>query len=92
MKLYLKNFKDSFDSLSRDAYSVILNFYKFKSVKEQSRNEEGSILVGSSPKPKTFEDESTLFHSIDEKLTEAHVEIYAPVIYKSPNERRYTFK
>ncbi len=83
-----EEFKDSFDSLSRDAYSVILNFYRFKSVKEQSRNDEGSILVRSLPKPKMFEEESTLFRSIDEKLTEAHVEIYAPVIYKSPNERR----
>jgi hypothetical protein len=83
-----EEFKDPFDSLSRDAYSVILNFYRFKSVKEQSRNDEGSILVRSLPKPKMFEEESTLFRSIDEKLTEAHVEIYAPVIYKSPNERR----
>ncbi len=81
-------FKDSPYSGDLDSCSVILNSYKFKSVKEQSRNGEGPILVGSAPKPKTFEDESTLFHSIDEKLTEAHVEIYAPVIYESPHKRR----
>jgi HD superfamily phosphohydrolase len=83
-----KNFKEPLDSGNMITDSVILHLYKFKSVREQSRDKEGPILVGRAAKPKTFEEESTLFHSIDETLTEAHVEIYAPVIYESASKRR----
>lgn len=71
-----------------DSNFVILHSYKFKSVKEQSRDNEGPILVERSPTPKTFEEESALFHSIDASLSEAHVEVYAPIIYDSPAQRR----
>jgi HD superfamily phosphohydrolase len=66
---------------------VILHAYTLKSVKEESRNDEASILVNRKP-PVPFEDASTLFLSIDEKLSEAFVEVYAPVGYQTPAERR----
>ena len=66
---------------------VILHAYTVKSVKEESRNDEASILVNQSP-PVLFEDASPLFQSIDEKLNEAFVEIYAAVEYQTPAERR----
>lgn len=66
---------------------VILHAYTLKSVKEESRNDEASILVNRTP-PVPFEDASTLFQSIDEKLGEAFVEIYAPIEYQTPAERR----
>jgi hypothetical protein len=40
------------------------------------------------PKPVFFEEESTLFKSIDEKLSETLVEVYAPVSYSTPTDRR----
>ncbi len=66
---------------------VILHAYTLKSVKEESRNDEASILVNRTP-PVPFEDASTLFQSIDEKLSEAFVEVYAPVNYQTAAERR----
>lgn len=81
------DFKKHFDG-GEDSFSVILHSYKLKSVKEQSRNNEGPILVDQIPKPKMFEEESSLFRSIDEKLSEAYVEVYAPVTYDSPAQKR----
>lgn len=66
---------------------VILHAYTLKSVKEESRNDEASILVNSAT-PLPFEQASTLFESIDEKLSEAFVEVYAAVEYQTPAERR----
>lgn len=66
---------------------VIVHSYTFKSVKEQSRNDESSILING-PKPVFFEEASTLFQSIDEKLSETLVEVYAPVQYATPTDRR----
>ena len=69
------------------SWFVIVHSYTFKSVKEQSRNDESSILINR-PTPVFFEDASTLFQSIDEKLSETLVEVYAPVHYSTPTERR----
>lgn len=66
---------------------VIVHSYTFKSVKEESRNNEGSVLINK-PTPLFFEDASTLFQSIDEKLSETFVEVYAPVSYATPADRR----
>lgn len=66
---------------------VIVHSYTFKSVKEQSRNDESSILING-PQPVFFEEASTLFQSIDEKLSETLVEVYAPVHYATPTDRR----
>lgn len=85
--LIVNDFKNHLEA-EEDASSVIVHSYKLKSVREQSRNNEGPILVDRIPKPKMFEEESSLFHSIDESLSEAYVEVYAPVTYDSPGQKR----
>ncbi|RJP94110.1 MAG: HD domain-containing protein [Desulfobacteraceae bacterium] len=67
---------------------LIINAYTIKSVREMSRNDEASIHVDRGiGGPSTFEVESTLFNSINEKLNQAFVEIYAPVSYDTPVDR-----
>jgi HD superfamily phosphohydrolase len=69
------------------SHFVIVHGYTLKSVKEEARNDEASILVNETP-PILFESASVLFNSINEKLSEAFVEVYAPVEYHTPAERR----
>jgi len=77
----------AFDSnLPRPERLVIVHDYSLKSVREQSRNDEGSIMIAEvSPVP--FEEASQLFLSIDEKLTTPHLAVYAPVSYDNPTEK-----
>ena len=70
-----------------DPNLVIVNGYTIKSVKLQSRDDASQILVETDMGPKPFEQVSPLFMSINEKLDEAFVEVYAPVAYKNPPER-----
>lgn len=65
---------------------VILHVFDIKSVKEMSRNDESSILVAQR-EPIPFEDESSLFASINEGFREEFVEIYAPVEWDSRADR-----
>ena len=67
---------------------VIANSYTLKSVRAQSRNDEGPILVRKGTALTTFEEESDLFRSINEKLVDPRFAIYAPVDYENPTERR----
>jgi hypothetical protein len=67
---------------------VIVNAYTQKSVRAQSRNDEGPILVRKGSVLTTFEEASTLFQSIDEKMVRPHFALYAPVEYHNPAERR----
>lgn len=72
---------------------LIVHAYKVKSVREMSRNDEASIPVYRRiEKPSTFEEESTLFNSINEKLNQAFVELYAPVTYDTPVDRTKMLK
>jgi HD superfamily phosphohydrolase len=66
---------------------VIIQDYSLKSVREQSRNDEGSIMIAGEP-PMPFEEASQLFRSIDEKLTTPHFAVYAPVSYDNPIEKK----
>ncbi len=67
---------------------LIVNAYSIKSAREMSRNDEASITVDRGFKaPSTFEEESTLFNSINEKLNQAFIEIYAPIMYETTNAR-----
>ena len=67
---------------------VILNKYMFKSVKEQSKDDEGSIIVLTKDNEKSyFEQESTLFHSIDSKQSDEFLEIYAPIEYLGKEDK-----
>lgn len=67
---------------------VIVNAYTQKSVRAQSRNDEGPILVRKGNNVTTFEEASDLFRSIDEKMVRPHFALYAPVEYGNPAERR----
>jgi len=67
---------------------VIAHSYTIKSVKEQSGDDEGSILITRLPQPVPFEEESTFFRSITDKLNETVFQVYAPVYYETAAERR----
>jgi HD superfamily phosphohydrolase len=66
---------------------VIVHAFDIKSVRETSRNEEEGILVNTSPAPKPFIDESTLFASINEGYVDRFVEVYAPVVWETPADK-----
>jgi hypothetical protein len=67
---------------------TILHTYQVKSVRESSRNDEASILVGKSPNPPgKFEEESVLFSSINERFADQFVEVYAPISWRDHAER-----
>ena len=67
---------------------TVLHAYQIKSVRESSRNDEASILVSKKPlPPRPFEEESVLFFSINEKLSDKYVEVYAPVHWADHSER-----
>ncbi len=71
-----------------DPNFVILFAFDIRSVRASSRDDEGSIMVGPPPNPRPFVEESTLFKSIDERYSDASVEVYAPVTWKTPTERK----
>lgn len=67
---------------------VTVNSFTLKSVRVQSRDDEGPILVRKGAEMTTFEEASDLFRSIDEKMVRPQFAIYAPVEYDNPAERR----
>jgi HD superfamily phosphohydrolase len=69
-----------------DSDFVIVNIFNIRNVREMSRNDEAGILVGSDP-PKQFESASTLFASINKKLADWFVEVYAPVEWATPTDK-----
>lgn len=71
-----------------DSDFVILHSYQIKSARESSRNDEASILVSRPGQiPSQLEKESTLFASIDERLADQFVEVYAPVEWADRADR-----
>jgi uncharacterized protein len=78
-----------FDAEVADASTfVIAHSYTIKSVKEHSGDDEGPILITRLPRPVPFEEESTFFRSITDKLNETRFEVYAPVYYETAAEKR----
>lgn len=71
-----------------DPSYVILHSFKIENVRAQSRNSEESIPIQKAGRLVRFEDESTLFQSINESLNETHVECYAPVAYLDEHARQ----
>jgi len=67
---------------------VVVNSFTLKSVREQSRDNEGPILVSEGADKTTFEEASVLFKSIDDKMVRPQFALYAPVEYDNPAERR----
>lgn len=67
---------------------TILHAFQIKSVRESSRNDEKSILVHRvGQEPGEFESESVMFKSIDERLSDKYVEVYAPVEWQDHGDR-----
>ena len=66
---------------------VIAHSYGIKSARESSRNEEEGILVNVRPAPQSFDDESTLFRSINEAYSDNFVVIFAPIEWPDPFEK-----
>lgn len=67
---------------------VIVNSFTFKSVREMSRNSEGPIMIiKKDGRPNSFEQESTFFNAIDEKVTDTIFEIYAPIEYHNTRDK-----
>ena len=68
---------------------VIAHDYSLKSVRTQSRNDEGTIMIseqrGRGPVP--FEDASDLFKSINEKMVNPHFAVYAPITFQNSAAR-----
>jgi hypothetical protein len=69
-------------------HHVIVKSFTIKSVREQSRNDEGSIIIITASGPRKFEEESTLFRSIKEEEHDRCFEVYAPVTYKDEVDKR----
>jgi HD superfamily phosphohydrolase len=70
------------------SHLVVVNSFTLKSVREQSRDDEGPILVRKGADKTTFEEASDLFKSIDEKMVRPQFALCAPVDYDNPAERR----
>jgi HD superfamily phosphohydrolase len=66
---------------------TILHTYQIQSVRESSRNSEASILVAKAALRRPFEEESTLFSSINERMADEYVEVYAPVSWANHSDR-----
>jgi HD superfamily phosphohydrolase len=71
-----------------DPYQVIVHGFDVKSVRTTSRNDEAKISVSTVKGVRTFEDESTLFASINEQYADGFIEVYAPVRWNSRAMRR----
>ena len=68
---------------------VILNCVSIKSVKEMSRDSEGSIIVKDEyGRMSSFDQKSTVFLAIDDSLKDVFVEVYAPLEYMDYNDRQ----
>jgi len=84
-----KRFAEEFQKQTGDPIDfrhVILYKFDIDSVRTQSRNSEGTVMIYKEPKSIPFEDESFLFRSINEKSKEEIIECYAPV--SASNEER----
>ncbi|MBI4334204.1 MAG: HD domain-containing protein [Chloroflexi bacterium] len=84
--------RNSFNHAHLDSRDVILNLINIGSVRAQSRGSEGSIMVFDGFRAVPFEDESTLFRSIDESLNEQWVECYAPIPPLGESQRKEAFQ
>ncbi|CFX11673.1 Uncharacterized [Syntrophomonas zehnderi OL-4] len=75
-------------NISIEPCLVIANKFTIQSVREQSRNSEGSILVLQGNTPNIFEEESLLFRSINEAEKDEFLEVYAPIVFKDDKDKK----
>lgn len=75
--------------LDVDPCLVIANKFKIKSVRRQSEDEDyvGAVMVARRP-PAPFEEESVLFRSITKAEEDEFLEVYAPVKFEGPADKR----
>ena len=67
---------------------VIVNSFTIKSVREMSRDSEGKIMIVlEKENKKAFEEESTVFSSINESMKDMYFEIYVPLEYADQQEK-----
>ncbi len=77
------------ESENIDPNFLIIKSMRIKSVRIQSRDDEGSIiLLSDKQQPKSFENESTLFRSIDEEQNDYFIDVYAPIYFSNDYEKR----
>ena len=62
--------------------------YSIKSVRETSRDDESGILVFKEKDPVRFDDESTLFRSINEAEYDQFLEVYAPIEWTTRTDKK----
>ncbi|KYH32794.1 HD domain-containing protein [Neomoorella mulderi] len=74
--------------LDIDPNLVIAHTYSTKSVRDQSRNSEGPIMIFRADMPIPFEQESVLFRSINEAEKDEYIDIYAPVTFHDEADKR----
>lgn len=74
------------DEVKIDPAFVIAHAFDIKSVRTTAKNDEASIMIAGRPNPRPFDQESTLFKSIDDR-DDGFVEIYAPVTWNTPTDR-----
>ena len=67
---------------------VIAHHYRIENVRKQAANSEKSIRIRKSAGVENFETASSLFKSIDEKMKESHLIVFAPVIFDDKIKRR----
>lgn len=84
---------DNISSIMKSGYidsnSLIIHSFNIKSVRIQSRdNEKEPIMICDCAGPKSFEDVSTLFRSINAEENDFFIEVYAPIKYSDINEKR----
>ncbi|WP_131821630.1 hypothetical protein [Desulfofundulus australicus] len=76
------------EQIGLDPKLVIANKYTIRSVREQSQNSVGPIMVVKPGMKVTFEEESTLFRSINEAEKDEFIEVYAPVEFRDEKDKR----
>lgn len=76
------------EAIKIDSRYVIVHSYTIKSVRPKAKDSEGSILVDSEGQKNTFENESTLFKSINAAMQDQYIEVYAPVIYRDDKDKK----
>ena len=75
-----------------DPNLIIIKVLKINSVRQQSRDNEGPIMIIKNQDDNSFERESTLFRSINEKEYDHLIEVYAPISYSDDKEKRKKIK
>lgn len=88
-----KELRDALESLVASHYGLDPHFVaathvKVKSVRAQAATTEGQVTILTPHGPRNFDQESSLFRSIDEAIQEQFLEVYAAVEYRDEKEKR----